>query len=133
MKKKACACFGRLSCFGFVKDAGTRYMLFGCPHKFGNVCDAIRAATASLPNLVSQPEPGKPVGRAPARAAGEFSSPGFTFFADSHLVSAPPRVTAVACKSLRPFCQKCRWNVTPEHTYTLDPTKSEWAGCAVQV
>ena len=37
------------------------------------------------------------------------------------------RVTAVASKRPRPFCQKCRWRVTPEHTYTFDPTKSEWA------
>ena len=27
----------------------------------------------------------------------------------------------------RSFCQKCRWQVTPEHVYTLDLTKSEWA------
>ena len=28
------------------------------------------------------------------------------------------------------FCQKCRWQVTPKHTYTLDPSKSEWADYA---
>ena len=28
------------------------------------------------------------------------------------------------------FCQKCRWQVAPEHAYTLDPTKSEWADYA---
>ena len=38
-----------------------------------------------------------------------------------------PRVTAVARKRPRPFCQKCRWQVTPKHAYTLDPSKSEWA------
>ena len=37
-----------------------------------------------------------------------------------------PRVTAVARKT-RTFCQKCRWQVTPKHACTLDPTKSEWA------
>ena len=37
-----------------------------------------------------------------------------------------PRVTAVAHKRPRSFCQKCRWQVTPKCAYTLDPTKSEW-------
>ena len=32
----------------------------------------------------------------------------------------------VAHKRPRSFCQKCRWQVTPKHAYTLDPTKSEW-------
>ena len=27
-------------------------------------------------------------------------------------------------------CQKCRWQVTPKHMYTLDPSKSEWADYA---
>ena len=40
------------------------------------------------------------------------------------------RVTAVARKRLRSFCQKCRWQVTPKHAYTFDPTKSEWADYA---
>ena len=31
------------------------------------------------------------------------------------------------CKRLRSFCQKRKWQVTPKHAYTLDPTKSEWA------
>ena len=43
-----------------------------------------------------------------------------------------PRVTAVARKTTttttttttkRSFCQKCRWQVTPKHVCTLDPTK----------
>ena len=41
-----------------------------------------------------------------------------------------PRVTAVARKRPRSFCQKCRWYVTPKHAYTFDPTKSEWADYA---
>ena len=41
-----------------------------------------------------------------------------------------PRVTAVACKRPRSFCQKCRWQVTSKHAYTLDPTKLEWADYA---
>ena len=36
-------------------------------------------------------------------------------------------VTLVARKRPRSFCQKCRWQVTPKHAYTLDPSKSEWA------
>ena len=30
-----------------------------------------------------------------------------------------PRVTTVACKRSRSFCQKCRWQVTAEHAYIL--------------
>ena len=30
------------------------------------------------------------------------------------------------------FCQKCRWQVTPKHMYTLDLTKSEGADYAIQ-
>ena len=41
-----------------------------------------------------------------------------------------PRVTAVARKRPRSFYQKCRWQVTPKHAYTLDPMKSEWADYA---
>ena len=41
-----------------------------------------------------------------------------------------PRVTAVARKRPRSFCQKCRWQVTPKHAHTLDPTKLEWADYA---
>ena len=41
-----------------------------------------------------------------------------------------PRVTAVARKRPWSFCQKCRWQVTPKHAYTLDPSKSEWADYA---
>ena len=42
-----------------------------------------------------------------------------------------PHVTTVAHKRPRSFCQKCRWRVTPKHTYTLDPSKPEWADYAV--
>ena len=54
----------------------------------------------------------------PARAAGEFSSPGskiscwLLFRYPFH-----PRVTAVARKRSRSFCQKCRLQVTAKHTY----------------
>ena len=36
-----------------------------------------------------------------------------------------PRVTAVARKRPRSFCQKCRWQVTPIYAYTPDPTKGD--------
>ena len=54
--------------------------------------------------------------RIPAGTAGEFSSPGSTllFWYQFH-----PRVTAVASKRSRSFCQKCRWQVTAKHAYTL--------------
>ena len=41
-----------------------------------------------------------------------------------------PRVTAVAHKRPRSFCQKCRWQVTPKHAYTLYPAKLAWADYA---
>ena len=50
----------------------------------------------------------------------KFSSPGSTscgwllFRCPFH-----PRVTAVARKRPRSFCQKCRWQVTAKHAYTL--------------
>ena len=34
-------------------------------------------------------------------------------------VSVPPRFTAVARKRSRSFCQKCLWQVTAKHAYTL--------------
>ena len=55
------------------------------------------------------------------RVEREFCSPGLIFFADSYLVSILTRATAFTFKRLQSFCQKCRWQVTPKHTYTLDP------------
>ena len=56
--------------------------------------------------------------RVPARAAGEFSSPGSTFCAVRLLLRCPlhPSFTAVARKLSRSFCQKCGWQVTAKHT-----------------
>ena len=45
-------------------------------------------------------------------------------------VRSTARVTAVARKRPRLFCQKCRYQVTPKHAYTFDPMKSEWADYA---
>ena len=60
--------------------------------------------------------------RIPAEAAGEFSSSLSALI----LIRCPfhPRVTAVARKTPRSFCQNWGWQVTPKLTYTLDPTKS---------
>ena len=66
----------------------------------------------------------------PAGAAGEFSSPEWTLCADSYSVSVPPCVTEMACQRLRSFCQKWRWQITPENAYTLDLLKPEWADYA---
>ena len=63
----------------------------------------------------------------PAEAAREFSPPELTLCADSYSVSVPPPCYRSGTKRPRSFCQKCRWQVTPKHAYTLDPTKSEWA------
>ena len=41
-----------------------------------------------------------------------------------------PRATAMARKRPRPFCHKRTWQVTPKHTHTLYPVKSEWADYA---
>ena len=41
-----------------------------------------------------------------------------------------PRVTAAARKRPRSLCQKCRWQITLQHVYTLDPAKSKYADYA---
>ena len=68
----------------------------------------------------------------PAGAAGSFSSSELSLCADSYLVSSPHCVTAVAHKTPWSFCQKGRWQITPEHAFIHDPTKLEWAGYVVQ-
>ena len=52
------------------------------------------------------------------RSSGKFSSP-HSFCADSFQYSLHPRVTTVAHTKSCLFCQKCRWQVTAKHTYTL--------------
>ena len=68
--------------------------------------------------------------RIPAGAAGEFSPSELALGAGSFRCPFHPRVTAVARKRPRSFCQKCRWQVTPKHAYTSDSMKSEWADYA---
>ena len=52
------------------------------------------------------------------------------FLLQSSLCPFHPRVTAMARKRPRSFCKKCRWQVTPKHSYTLEPLKTEWADYA---
>ena len=42
-----------------------------------------------------------------------------------------PRVTAVALKRPLSFCQKCRWQVTAKHAYTLHMALHEVTWCMV--
>ena len=58
--------------------------------------------------------------RVPAGAAGEVSSPWSALCAEVLFrYPFPSRVTAVARKRSRSFCQKCRWQVTANtHAYT---------------
>ena len=72
--------------------------------------------------------------RIPAGAAGEFSSQGLSLCADSsYSVSVPPSATAVARKDFSNSARSAGRAVAPEHAYTLDPTKSEWADYAAQI
>ena len=68
--------------------------------------------------------------RIPTGTAGEFLLKGQLCVLT--LIRCPfhSRVTAEPRKIPRSFCQKCRWQVTPKHAYTLDPAKSEWADYA---
>ena len=85
----------------------------------GIACHSCRSASFVIERLRVQ---------IPAEAAGEFSSQELSLSTDLFGVGSP--VTTVARKRLRSFCQKCKWQVTPRHAYTPDPTKSEWADYA---
>ena len=54
------------------------------------------------------------------------------FCADSYSLSVSFRVIAVVRKRSRSFCQKCSWQVTPKHAYTLDQTNRSGLTAAVQ-
>ena len=57
--------------------------------------------------------------RIPAGAVGEFFLQGRLSVLTLISVSVHPRVTAVARKRSRSFCQKCRWQVAAKHAYTV--------------
>ena len=68
-------------------------------------------------------------GSNPNRNGGRIFFTRVDFGADSCSVSVPPLVLPKwHVKDPRHF-QKCRWQVTPTQTHTLDPMKSEWADC----
>ena len=94
-------------------------------HNNGMVAEAVIASLVerrTRDRNVASSNPGRRCGR------------DLILWADSYSVSVPPRVTAMARKRPRSYCQKCRRRVTPKHAYSLDPTKSESADyAAVQV
>ena len=62
----------------------------------------------------------KLVGLNPCRSGGRnFLLQGWLSVLTLISVSFPPCVTAVARKRPQSFCQKCRWQVTAKHAYTL--------------
>ena len=63
----------------------------------------------------------------PGRSSGKIFFPRVKFVCWLIWCLFHPRVTAVASERPRSFCQKCRWQVTPNNAYTFDPTKLEWA------
>ena len=61
----------------------------------------------------------KVAGSSPGRSGGR-TFPGSTFCADSYFgIHSNPRVTAVARKRDRSFCQRFRWQAIAKHTCTL--------------
>ena len=68
--------------------------------------------------------------RIPARAAGEFSSPPLTLCADYYSASVPPPVLPKwHLKDPGNFAKSAGGRLHL-NTFTLDPTKSEWADYA---
>ena len=57
--------------------------------------------------------------RIPAGAAGEFSSPGSTFCADSYFSIHSTPMLPHWVSLPRSFCQKCGWQVTAKYACTL--------------
>ena len=58
--------------------------------------------------------------RIPAGTAGEFSSPGSTFCADSYFgIRSTPVLPQEHVKNPGHSAKKCRWQVTAKHAYTL--------------
>ena len=69
--------------------------------------------------------------RIPAGAAGEFSSPECTLYADSYSVSAPPPCYRSGTLKTPAILPKVQVEVTLKCAWTLDPTKLEWADYAL--
>ena len=74
----------------------------------------------------------KVAGSNPCRSGGRIFFSRVNFLCWLISVSVPPRVTTVACKRPRSFCQKCRWQVTAKHAYTLRMWLCmQWPWCMV--
>ena len=69
--------------------------------------------------------------RIQAGAAGKFSSPELMLCADSCSVSVSPPRCRSGTKKTPVILPKRAGGRSPKHAYTLDPTKSVWADCAV--
>ena len=69
--------------------------------------------------------------RVPVEAAGKFSFPVLTLCADFNSVSVSPVLPQWHAKENRHSVNSAS-EVKPKHTYTLEPTKSQWADYAVQ-
>ena len=60
---------------------------------------------------------------------GEFSSAELTFCADSYSVSVLALCYSSSMQKTPVILPKVQWQVTAKHTYTIDPSKLEWADC----
>ena len=62
----------------------------------------------------------------PAEAARWFSSPGSAFCTDSYFgICSTPVWSQLHIKRSWSFCQKCRWQVTARHMYTMHVASNE--------
>ena len=89
-------------------------------HALSLQCSVLSFGVGIAQWLECQTHDWKVAGSNPCRSSGRifFSMVDFLCWL---LFSYPfhPRVTAVARKRSRAFCQKCRWQVTAKHAYTL--------------
>ena len=83
-----------------------------CPHAY---ITQLYITTGAAQWLERRTRDRKVAGSNPCWSGGRIFSPGSTFCADSYFGIR----SAVARKRPRSFCQKCRWQVTAKHAYTL--------------
>ena len=65
----------------------------------------------------------------PGRSVGRIFCSRLNFVC-CYSVSVPPPCYRSGSKRPRSFCQKCRWQATLKHAYTLDLRKSQWVDYA---
>ena len=85
---------------------------------FGEFVSTCSAFCADLVRYPFQPRV-IAVARKRSRSFGEFFSTGSAFCADLFWYPFHPRVIAVPRKKSRSLSQKCKWQVTAKHTYTI--------------